>query len=171
MQLGIGTYAFAWSIGMAGYQPEKPFNVQQFLHKAKLLGAECVQIADNLPLHLLSRSDLDDLKQTATELNVGLEVGARGMRPLHLETYLEIAEYLDSPILRFVIDDDKYEPLVAEVIALIKDAIPLLKQHNIRLAIENHDRLKARQFLEIIEQTDDQWVGICLDPVNSLGGR
>ncbi len=169
MQLGIGTYAFAWSIGMAGYQPETPFSAHQFLQKAKSLGARCVQIADNLPLHLLSQKDLSDLKQLAGKLDLSIEVGARGMRPMHLETYLEITKNLDASILRFVIDDHDYEPALSEVIALVKDAIPLLKQHNIRLAIENHDRLKAAQFLEIIEQTDDQWVGICLDSVNSLG--
>ena len=43
MKLGIGTYAYAWSIGtVTGEAPAKPMD-------AKGLGVELVQIADNLP--------------------------------------------------------------------------------------------------------------------------
>jgi sugar phosphate isomerase/epimerase len=37
------------------------------------------------------------------------------------------------------------------------------------LAIENHDRFNACQLAEIVQDTDPQWVGICLDTANSLG--
>jgi sugar phosphate isomerase/epimerase len=37
------------------------------------------------------------------------------------------------------------------------------------LAIENHDRLTCAQFNEIIDRLGGDWVGICLDTVNSLG--
>jgi sugar phosphate isomerase/epimerase len=37
------------------------------------------------------------------------------------------------------------------------------------IAIENHDRLTCAEFNEIIDQVGSDWVGICLDTVNSLG--
>ncbi len=48
--------------------------------------------------------------------------------------------------------------------------IPEFQSRKIRLAIENHDRLKAQEFEEIIRSADSEWVGICLDSVNSMGG-
>ena len=43
------------------------------------------------------------------------------------------------------------------------------KEAQIKLAIENHDRLTCAEFNEIIDQVGSDWVGICLDTVNSLG--
>ena len=47
--------------------------------------------------------------------------------------------------------------------------IPECKASGIKLAIENHDRFKAREFEEIIQSVGSEWVGICLDSVNSMG--
>jgi sugar phosphate isomerase/epimerase len=40
---------------------------------------------------------------------------------------------------------------------------------NVRLAIENHDRFRARQLVEILQAVDSEYLGICLDTVNSFG--
>ena len=37
------------------------------------------------------------------------------------------------------------------------------------MAIENHDRLTCAEFNEIVDRLGEDWVGICLDTVNSLG--
>ena len=44
-----------------------------------------------------------------------------------------------------------------------------LESRNIKLAIENHDRFKAREFEKIILSIGNEWIGICLDSVNSMG--
>ncbi|MDZ7604655.1 MAG: TIM barrel protein [Cyclobacteriaceae bacterium] len=58
---------------------------------------------------------------------------------------------------------------MSEIHAILRQIIPELEQSNIRLAIENHDRFKAREFREIIDKAYSSFVGICLDPANSLG--
>ena len=47
--------------------------------------------------------------------------------------------------------------------------VPEFKSRKIKLAIENHDRFKASEFEEIIQAVGQEWVGICLDSVNSMG--
>lgn len=169
MRFGVGTYAFAWSIGVPGNRPEEPMTVFQFLEKAKTLGADCVQIADNLPLDHYSPTELKQVKEKAQEFGLAIEIGARGLRPENIKKHLELADFFNSPILRMVIDADGYEPEVPEIIDLINSFLPAFRTKNIKLAIENHDRLKAAEFLEIIKKTDEKQVGICLDSVNSIG--
>lgn len=168
-RLGIGTYALAWAIGVPQHLPAAPMNAFQFLHAAALLGVKVVQIADNLPLHLLSRADLIQLKNEAERLGIQIEVGTRGIHPEHLQTYLRLAQELGSPILRVVIDTAEHHPAPDEVVDTLKPLMPIFEQAKIKLAIENHDRFKADTFAAIIRQLDSPAAGICLDTVNSFG--
>jgi sugar phosphate isomerase/epimerase len=68
-----------------------------------------------------------------------------------------------------VIDGQNFEPDIAEISAIISDLLPEFKSRNIKLAIENHDRFKAREFEKIIQNVGSDMVGICLDSVNSMG--
>ncbi len=169
MQLGISSYAYSWAIGIPGHLPVKPLTVAGLIEKAKQLRVDCVQIADNLPLHNLSWDKLNSLADQARTSGIRVEVGSRGLTADNLEHYLKIAGIFSSPLLRMVIDTKTYEPSIEEVIEVIKSSIDLLKDTGIKLAIENHDRLKAREFERIVLETDPDRVGICLDSVNSLG--
>ena len=169
MKLGISTYTYTWSVGVPGSEPEKPWDEEILVNKAAELEVDCLQIADNLPLHLMEKQRLLALKYLASEKGIELEVGARSMTPDMLQRYIEIADLLVSPILRFVIDGPDFKPSVQEVIDLVREAVPELEKRKIRLAIENHDRLQAREFLDIVRGSQSEYVGICLDSVNSMG--
>ncbi|MEK6480364.1 TIM barrel protein [Catalinimonas sp. 4WD22] len=169
MRLGISSYTFTWAVGVPGNQPEQKLDAVGLINKAVALNVSCVQIADNLTLHTLSTDQLDELALHASRTGVAIEVGMRGLSVENINTYLDIAEKLKSPILRAVVDAPDYQPDKGEIIATIKDFIPELKKRNIILAIENHDRFKAREFAEIVDGVGSEWVGICLDSVNSMG--
>jgi len=169
MQLGISTYTYGWAVGTPDNRPAAHLNEQALLDRAKAFGIGLVQFGDNLPLHDLSTEQLEALYQRALEAKIDLEVGARGLTVEHLERYVEIALRVDAHLLRFVIDRADYEPPVDDVVSLLKEASPLLHRHRITLALENHDRLKAREFARIIERVGSDNVGICLDSVNSMG--
>jgi sugar phosphate isomerase/epimerase len=68
-----------------------------------------------------------------------------------------------------VIDSAGFEPELQRVTGIIKDLLPEFEARNIKLAIENHDRFKAREFEKIIVSVGSDKVGICLDSVNSMG--
>ena len=169
MKAGISSYTFTWGIGVPGKEPEKPMTVYQLIRKAAELGVEVVQIADNLPLDTFDYTELLKIRNYAEDLKVQIEVGARKMTTENLEKYMELAVFFRSPILRFVIDGKRFEPNLNEIHSIIKNAIPALEKNNVVLAIENHDRFKAVEFAEIIKTADSDFVGICLDSVNSMG--
>jgi sugar phosphate isomerase/epimerase len=169
MRLGLSSYTYTWAVGVPGQAPARPLTAPDLVRRTAAAGLGCVQIADNLPLAGMNDDDRRDLRTLAAETAVAIEVGARGLTPDRLERYLDLAAFFHSPILRFVIDGPGYEPSLDEVVAVITAALPRLRRAGIRLAIENHDRLKAAEFREIVLRTDPEPVGICLDSVNSMG--
>lgn len=169
MKLGIGSFAFAWSIGVPGREPAHPMSVFAFMDKAKELGAACVQLADNLFLDRYNQKNLSDIRNHAQDLELDVEIGMRGLRPEQLRKFLRMAHFFESPFLRAVIDGPGFEPSVEEISNIILEEVDVMRDLNVMLAIENHDRLSANTFMRIIERTDPEWVGICLDSVNSLG--
>lgn len=169
MQLGISSYTYGWTVGVPGHRPAHPMDEQALLDRVIQFGVQLVQIGDNLPLHELPQERLTALKQRATQERISLEVGARGLTALHLERYINLAASLGSRLLRFVIDQPSYEPTIDEIVGLIREATPLLHRYSVVLGLENHDRLKASEFADIVEQVESANVGICLDSVNSMG--
>ena len=169
MQLGLSSYSYTWAFGVPGSQPESPMGAADLLQEAHRYGLPVVQIADNCPLHVLSPSELGELRRRADDLGVRIEVGMRGLIAESVASYLDIARRLGSDILRVVIDAAGYEPEVDEVVRTIRALVPQLKAHGIRLAIENHDRFLSDEFARMVNETDRHWVGICLDSVNSMG--
>jgi len=47
--------------------------------------------------------------------------------------------------------------------------MPEFGRAGVCLAIENHDRFKAKTLAGIVERINSQYIGICLDTVNSFG--
>lgn len=170
MKLGIGSYAYAWSIGVSGYpQPSLPMDAVELVRRAAAYGVRLVQIADNLPLDALSEPALEGLLAEAVRLGVSIEVGTRGIQHDHLLRYLELARRCQSSILRVVVDSRDHHPEPTEVVKRLHTLLPAFESAGVRMAIENHDRIKVRQLVEILYALDSPAVGICLDTVNSFG--
>jgi len=164
MRLGLSSYALTWAIHAdPGYTPLR------LLEAAARHGATLVQICDNLPLTKLSERELRDLRAAGQDLGVGLEIGLRGLTPENARRHLSIARRLDAPLLRAVIDRGEYEPQPEEVLALLQDLNPELRDAGVKLGIENHDRFKARTIAGMIHASGSDRVGVCLDTANSLG--
>lgn len=169
MQLGISSFTYGWNIGIPGNMPEHPMNEIDLVHQTVAFGLHCLQIGDNLPLHTFTAARKEELKNEVRNNHIRLEIGARKLDSENLEKYIALASYFESPLLRFIIDGNNYEPGTDTVIATIEPFLPQLIDNNIILGIENHDRLKAAALAEMIETIDHSHVGICLDCVNSIG--
>jgi sugar phosphate isomerase/epimerase len=169
MRLGLSSYTYTWAVGVPGSMPSKPLSAFDLVDKAVLSEVKLVQIADNIPLVDFSAEELHNLISYAGNKNVAFEFGSKGLTPEHTIKSLRIAERISSPILRMVIDTPGYNPDLQLIISIIRDLLPEFSSRNIQLAIENHDRFKAREFEKIIESVASDWVGICLDSVNSIG--
>ncbi len=169
MQLGISTYTYGWAVGVPGDRPEKPLDEQALLDRANAFGTRLIQFGDNWPLHELPDERLKALHQRADREGIRLEIGARGLTDAHLEQYITLAQRLNTRLLRFVIDGPNYTPSLNDIASLLRQVVPMLEQANVTLGLENHDRLVACEFAEIVERVGSSHVGICLDSVNSMG--
>jgi 3-oxoisoapionate decarboxylase len=167
--LGISSYTYTWAIGVRGHPPDRPMSACDLLERAAGLGVAVVQIADNLPLHEMPGSELDALEGHARALGLVLELGTRGIEPDHLRTYLRLAEQLHSPLVRVVVDTTRHHPSPSEVTNALSQVVAEFQRAGVLLALENHDRFKARTLVDIIRSTGSANVGICLDTVNSFG--
>jgi len=169
MKLGISSWTFPWAIGVPGYLPDHPMTALGLLDRAAELGVRVVQIADNLPLAALPPSGLERLAQHAASLAIGIEVGTRGIAPENLRTHLRLARHFRSPIVRVVVDTKEHRPSPDDVVAILRPLLPEFEQAGVCLAIENHDRFKARMLARILGQLGSRSVGVCLDTANSFG--
>ena len=169
MKLGISSYTYTWAIGLPGQLPADPMNYEGLIEKALELEVGLIQVADNLPLDRMKDAELVDYYQAAMSRGIQLEAGARGMTEANLEKYIRIAGLTRSSILRFVIDGPDFSPDLNTILGIIRNALPVLQEKNIILALENYERLRAADFAGIVEKIGSDHVGICLDSVNSLG--
>lgn len=168
MRLGIGSYAYAWSIGVPGHMPSRPMTVFDLLAEAERLGVRLVQVCDNLPLARMSEAELDRLERRLAGAGIGVEVGMRGLQPDDVRAHLRLAQRFGSPFVRIVTDSLGDEPSPAEVVARLRTLLPEFQRAGVKMALENHDRFKARTLAWMIEQVGPEDAGVCLDTVNSF---
>lgn len=169
MRLGLGSYGFAWAIGVPGFPVRTPLDAFGLVGRAAEWKLGVVQLDDNLPLDRLSASDLRSLRALADRAGVALEVGMRGLLDDAVARHLEVARALGSAILRVVIDAPGFEPPPDEVVAALRRLAPALERAGITLAIENHDRFPSSVLAGMVRAAATPRVGICLDTVNSFG--
>lgn len=169
MFLGLSTFTYGWKVGSEHFRSPFPLDENGLLEKTLQMELSCLQLGDNLPVHLLDPERRECLKKRAGENNIRLELGARGMTPAHLELYTGLAVDFGAPLLRFVIDGENYEPGKDAILGILKDIKPVLEKNRVVLGIENHDRFKSRELAGIIEAAGSDHIGICLDCANSLG--
>ncbi len=167
MKLGLSSYTFGWSVGVAGFPPSVPCTPLELLERTKDFGLDVLQIGDNLPLSVLSPEELTVLATRARELRIEIEVGMRGLMIDRIAEYASIARILGASILRVVIDEVGYAPEVDRTISILRESLRSLE--GLQLAIENHDRFPAATLRKIIETVASDRVRICLDTANSLG--
>ena len=170
MEIGISSYTYNWWTGVPGYPMlARPLTPGGLLECAAELDVRVVQIADNMPLHLLAGRELELLRSQAAHLGIAIETGTSGIRPEHLRRYLEISRQLGAKFLRTLIDASDDRPDANDAVAMLREIAPEFERAGVTLGIENHDRFSARTLLSVIERTRSDAVGICLDTANSLG--
>ncbi|NLY91996.1 MAG: TIM barrel protein [Firmicutes bacterium] len=169
-QLGISSWSYPWAIGVPGYPaPEKPLTAAGLVEKAKSLGVNVVQIADNLPLHTLSVGELTELRDAAVEYGIELEIGTRGVEPDHLCQYLQIANFLNSRLLRTLTHTATSQPDLPQIETWLRSVLPDFAKAGVVLALENYERHPAGELAALVRKIGHPNLGVCLDTVNNFG--
>jgi sugar phosphate isomerase/epimerase len=169
MKLGISSYAFAWAIGVSGYpKPSQPLKAKGLIEYTSSLGASVTQICDNLPLQDVSNRELEEIKKTAVENCISLEIGTRGITEKLLLRFLEIAKILNAALVRTVIPPDETDDSLEFAAENIVKCIGKYVEANVCLAIENYEKYDAHVLTSLIERIGSPNLGVCLDTVNSF---
>ncbi len=168
MKLGLGSYAFRWSIGIKDLQPAKPMTAMEVLEIAHDHGLALVQYADNLPLDRLTPEDHLALKARADSYGMALELGTQSFDAEELARYIPIGERIGSKILRVALDAEDALIPVPELAAQIRELLPDGKRAGLRFAIENHFNYPSPRMVELLDAVADDALGVCLDVANSI---
>ena len=168
MKLGVGSYAFRWSIGIKDRIPARPMRAIEVLESTHALGLGLVQFADNLPLHTLPEPELAALGARARELGMTLEVGQQSFDRPMLERYLAIAGRLDARLVRIALDADDAAIPLQTLADEFRQVIPAFRDAGVVIAIENHFNYPSPRLVELLSLIDDDTVGVCLDVANSI---
>jgi 3-oxoisoapionate decarboxylase len=171
LQLGISSWSLPWSVGVPLYpQPKQRLDAFGLIAKAADHGVDVLQIADNLPLHELSGSELDRLTSVADAQRITLEVGTRSLEPEHLVKYIVIAHELGARTLRTVLSGKLLgADAFARAQAGLREVVADLERRQVTLALENNEAFSSAEFASLVESVGSTFVGICLDTANSLG--
>lgn len=168
VKIGLSSWAFRYAGGAPGIKPARPISHVELLERAQRLGAEVVQIGDNMPLDGLDERTLRNLAAQARRLGITLEVGTAGAQSANLSRYLQIATVLDARILRVVEDMEEWHPSVEDIAANIRAVLPDCRAQGVTIALENHFAIGSRDLARVVQLVDDPYVGICLDTLNSI---
>lgn len=173
MKIGISSYTYRWALGgghpflRSEFKLEQPLTAFDLVDKASNLGLDVLQICENMDLDMPAE-DYERLREAAREKGITLELGTDGLDHKTLERYARIADLTGSRLLRVYLK--KRDP-IQRVIERIKRALPLLRSHELKFAVENSSLClhTSRELAEILRRTDDPLVGACIDVANSLG--
>jgi sugar phosphate isomerase/epimerase len=165
MAYGISTYAYFWRI--SDRAPE-PMTLPAMLRDTAALGGEVFQICDYAPIESYDRARLADVRATADDLGLTLELGTRGIRPEHLLKYLDMAGELGVTLVRSMLNTADHRPDTAEAIALLEEAVPRYSDAGVTLGLETYEQVATDDLVNVVRAVDDPHLGIVLDPGNSV---
>lgn len=170
MRLGISSYTFPWSFGVAQYpQPKNPLDAIGLLKKAESLGVEVVQICDNYPLHKVNTEMLNEILAVSKKTGITIEIGTRGVDPENLLAYLSIAEKLNARMLRTTFETPDKDFDLEKIITRIKQVLPRFIEKGVFIALENYEQFKSEDLAFVVKKLNSPFIGVCLDTANSLG--
>lgn len=168
MKLGLGSYAFRWSIGIKDKVPARPMDAFDVLDAAEHYGLDLVQYADNMPLHKLSEAEHHKLYEVAQEKGITLELGSQSFHAEEVATYLEIGQRIHSKIMRVALDANDARMPVPELADQLRPLLDKARTAGMRIAVENHFNYPSPRMVDLLDTIDDPALGVCLDVANSI---
>ncbi|MFF0223172.1 sugar phosphate isomerase/epimerase family protein [Streptomyces sp. NPDC004629] len=165
MAYGISTYAYFWRISERA--PE-PLSLTDMLRDTAELGGRVFQICDYAPIESYDAAQLADVRATARDLGLRLELGTRGIRAERLDTYLRLARELDVTLVRSMLNTADHRPGTAEAVTLLKQAVPRYADAGVTLGLETYEQVATDDLLAVVRGVDSPHLGVVLDPGNSV---
>jgi len=165
-ELGIGSYAYRWAIGVGDRRPREPLRLIEMVEDVARLGCTLLQIADNTELEEADDDDLHRLRVAAEQLGIRLQTGFSGADPARLRDHLRIATALGADVVRVVLHgaDGKAQ----DIEHTLRDALDDYADSGVRLGIENHFLSTSPEILALLDRVGHPALGVIVDVGNSI---
>ena len=169
-RFGISSWSYPWAVGVAkGPQPDKPLTALDLLEKAKALQVKRVQYSCNLPLENLSGAEIKDLKQFADDAGIQIEIGTKGVEPDHMLRFLELAQTLESPMVRTLPVIFGQRIPVEKVEAQLTQVLDDYQKAGVTIVLENQEAYTVQEYADTMQRVNHPHLRICMDLSNALG--
>lgn len=165
MTIGLSSYAYFWQ---ASERVEKPLDLAGMVAATAEAGVGVFQICDYPAVAELDPGQLRALRGQAERAGVRLELGTRGVGPVELTRYLDLAEALDAPVVRSMLYTATHRPTVDEAVALLREAVPAYERAGVNLALETYEQVPTRVLVDVVTRVASPNLGICVDPANCV---
>ncbi len=173
MRLGIGSFAYRWSVGRPYYRPEKPMTADDLIDRCIEYDVKALLYCNNMELENYSDEKLQELHDRLEKEGITVEVGSRGTDRDYFIRMLHVSKILGAKVLRIGWDMDRTadaEGLKAQVrngIETVKSLMPLAHEYGVEVGIENGKGNLVSEVKEIIEGVGDPALGAVVDTCNS----
>lgn len=171
MRVGVGSYAYRWSIGLGDVRPARPLTPLQLLQRVAALGGGVVQYADNMPLLGLPARDADALRAASRDRDVEIEIGTHGAGMDHLVRHGDLAQRLGARLLRVTLSADDLAAERDELRDRLRGVGDAFASWGGVIAIENHFLMGSAGLAALVASVDHPAVGVCLDVANSIANQ
>ncbi|WP_377890370.1 sugar phosphate isomerase/epimerase family protein [Alkalihalobacillus sp. R86527] len=166
MKIGLSTYAFFWQWSELA---NKKLSLKEMMNETKKYGGDVFQICDYPAIEEMNDEELADIASYARSLGLELELGTRGIHPAILKRYLALAKKLNVPMLRSMYFSKDFTPAnLDQAVQWIEEVLEDFQQAGVTLGLETYEQIKTDQLVDLIKRIDQPYVGICLDPANTV---
>lgn len=166
MKVGLSTYAFFWQWSELA---KEKLSLKEMMKETKDYGGEVFQICDYPLIEQMNDDELGEIASYAKTLNLELELGTRGIHPSKLRNYLHLAKTLNVNFIRSMYFSKEFTPVDNEqAVEWIEEVLPDFQEANVTIGLETYEQIKTDQLVDLIKRIDNPYVGICLDPGNTV---
>lgn len=164
-KIGLSTYALFWECGSRNPKPLTPVGM---LDRAAELGCNVLQICDYPAIERLDDRALRALRAQATDLDIEIELGTRGVEVDHLRRYLDLCCALDAHMLRSMVIPDPGPHPTESAFTALNSLLPELDSRGVSVALETYEQLATIDLIGLVRALANLKVGIALDPANTI---
>ncbi len=184
MKVGIDSYCYHRFFGEVypfQNQPLRRMTLEDFIDRAHELGVDGVSLES---CFVDQRDDAGYMRSVAERLDKynmdrvwawghpdGLEGGKNKDEFRAMIKAFDQAKAIGANVMRivgssFTFRFENHQEQIDRLVAMLKEAVPVARDHGIKMAIENHIDFTADECLQLLERVGTDWLGINFDTGN-----
>lgn len=175
MPVGLCCYTFTY---LAGFMGDPGYDAYDLMDLAVKHGLSGVEFPPEGCLPDLGDETLQKARQTAADRGLFIVADGGAVEPGMLRRLIPAARGLGAPTLRVILSRilggdrrpmaGRWEAHMRYCLDVLRDALPLARDHGVTIAVENHSDATSQDLLRLCEALDSDHIGVNLDTGNVL---